>query len=44
MSDMLLEQVTPQWNDLRGRTYDLLAVLTLEDLPKRLPFPVVATF
>lgn len=39
MSDTLLEQVTSQWNDLRGRTYDILNVLTLEDLPKRLPFP-----
>ena len=39
MSDILLDQITSHWNDLRGRTVDMLAVLTPEDLPKRLPFP-----
>jgi uncharacterized damage-inducible protein DinB len=27
------------WNDLRGRTYDLLDVLQPTDLPRALPFP-----
>ena len=39
MSDTLLDQTIAHWNDLRGRTYDLLDVLTPDDLPKRLPFP-----
>jgi hypothetical protein len=39
MSDTLLDQTIAHWNDLRGRTYDLLDALTPADLPKRLPFP-----
>lgn len=39
MHEMLLNQTTAHWNDLRARTYDLLDALTPDDLPKRLPFP-----
>jgi uncharacterized damage-inducible protein DinB len=35
----LAEELTRHWGMLRGRTYDLLDVLTDADLPRKLPFP-----
>lgn len=32
-------QTKAHWQDLRGRTYDLMDILTEVDLDKRLPFP-----
>jgi len=37
--DDVVAQVKAQWEDLRGRTYDFLDVITPEDLIKKLPFP-----
>jgi hypothetical protein len=33
------EHLITHWNNLRGRTYDLLDVLQPADLPRTLPFP-----
>ena len=38
MDGKLLESVRSHWQDLRGRTYDLMDVLEDEDLTARLPF------
>ncbi|MEM7125831.1 MAG: DinB family protein [Chloroflexota bacterium] len=37
--DDLSSQLKAHWQDIRGRTYDLLDSLTDADLEKRLPFP-----
>ena len=39
MSDRLLQEVKNHWQQLRGRTYNLLDELKDEDLSKTLPFP-----
>ncbi len=39
MNVQLAETVKRHWQELRGRTYDLLDELTEADLDKRLPFP-----
>jgi len=39
MNEPLLREITRHWQHLRGRTYELLAVLQDADLTKRLPFP-----
>lgn len=38
MNELLATVVTAHWQDLRGRTYDLLDELADGDLSKRLPF------
>lgn len=38
MTQTILESVQIHWQDLRGRTYDLMDVLTDADLNARLPF------
>jgi uncharacterized damage-inducible protein DinB len=38
MNHQLLTAIKKHWQELRGRTYDLLDVLAPEDLSKRLPF------
>ncbi len=40
---MELEHLINHWQELRGRTYDLLDVLQPIDLPRTLPFPESAT-
>ena len=40
---MLADELIAHWQDLRGRTYDLIDLITPEDLPRRLPFPESAT-
>ena len=37
------DHIIKHWQDLRGRTYDLLDVLEASDLPETLPFPESAT-
>ncbi len=39
MTQTVLQSVQAHWQDLRGRTYDLLDVLSDADLNARLPFP-----
>ncbi len=39
MTQTILESVQVHWQDLRGRTYDLMDVLADVDLNARLPFP-----
>ena len=39
MTQTILESVQIHWQDLRGRTYDLMDVLADIDLNARLPFP-----
>ena len=39
MTQNVLQSVQAHWQDLRGRTYDLLDVLADADLNARLPFP-----
>lgn len=39
MTQTILQTVRTHWQDLRGRTYDLLDVLEDADLNARLPFP-----
>lgn len=43
MKDHLLDEVKGHWQELRGRTYDLLDEINNEDLGKRLPFPTAQT-
>ena len=38
MTNALGTQITAHWQDIRGRTYDLLEILTEADLDKKLPF------
>lgn len=38
MTNSLAPQLTAHWQDIRGRTYDLLDLLTEADLDKKLPF------
>ncbi len=40
---MLADELIVHWQDLRGRTYDLIDLIAPEDLPRRLPFPESAT-
>ena len=39
MTQTILQSVQAHWQELRGRTYDLLDVLADVDLDARLPFP-----
>ncbi len=39
MTEKILESVKTHWQDIRGRTYDLMEVLEDADLKSRLPFP-----
>ena len=39
MNNQLLDETKKHWQQLRGRTYDLLDELSQEDLARRLPFP-----
>jgi hypothetical protein len=39
MNGLLLKEVKQHWQELRGRSYDLLDELSHEDLAKKLPFP-----
>jgi uncharacterized damage-inducible protein DinB len=40
---MHLDEIIAHWQDLRGRTYDVLNLITPEDLPRTLLFPESAT-
>jgi uncharacterized damage-inducible protein DinB len=39
MNGAVLQELQQHWDQLRGMTYDLLDVITPDDLHKKLPFP-----
>lgn len=40
---MVIDELIAHWQSLRGRTYDVMDVISDADLPRRLPFPESAT-